>query len=154
MNSKLQLIDFRESPTVQTKIIKGAPTSIAWLPNDTFGCAIGHDDGNVDLFSFQSNSVVITQNVSENAISGISFCETRNNVASFTSDNLILFSTLPVWGFGKFSVSKTYPMHTSNVTSANWFPRSDGNPMFISCDMDSMVHIFEVPNEYIPIYGT
>ena len=152
-NDQLKLIDFRDKYIIKNYQISNDVTAIDWFPSDTFGCALGYNYGNVDLYSYSKGETLFSQKISDNPINKISFCGSlaRNNAVGFSSGSSLYFSTLPDFGFGEFYVTQEYEQHLSDIVDFNWFV--DGkNASIISCDKDSLVHLFGVPDEFTPIY--
>lgn len=150
-DDQLRLIDFRESPKIRKFLLKKPATAISWLPREYFGCAIGFSDGDIDFFSFDNDSVVMSQNIISQPIGGIEFCPTNPCSVSLTVDKDIIFVSIPSWGFGNLGKVATYKMHLSPILDAHWFA-DDVSASMITCDADHMIHIFDVPEEYMPIY--
>ena len=152
-DDQLRLIDFRESPKIRNFLLKKPATAISWLPNNYFGCAIGFADGDIDFFSFDNDSVVMSfedESITE-PICGIEFCPTNPCAVSLVVDKNIIFASMPSWGFGSLSKAGTYRTHLSPILDAHWIA-DDVNASMITCDADHMIHIFDVPDEFIPIY--
>ncbi|KAK8848087.1 hypothetical protein M9Y10_019143 [Tritrichomonas musculus] len=150
-DDQLRLIDFRDSAKIRNFVLKKEATSISWLPQDYFGCAVGYSDGCIDFFSLDKNSVVMTQNVISQPIRGIEFCPTNSCSVSLIVDKDIIFVSMPSWGFGSLGKVASYKMHLSPIVDAHWIS-DDINTSMITCDNDNMIHIFDVPEEYMPIY--
>ena len=150
-DDQLRFIDFREQAKIRKFILKKQATAISWLPRDYFGCAIGFDDGDIDFFSFDNDSVVMSQNIISQPICGIEFCPTNPCSVSLIVQKDIIFVSMPSWGFGSLGKVATYKMHLSPILDAHW-TSDDVNASMISCDADHMIHIFDVPEEYMPIY--
>ncbi|KAK8895694.1 hypothetical protein M9Y10_013578 [Tritrichomonas musculus] len=150
-DDQLRLIDFRESAKIRNFVLKKKATSISWLPQNYFGCAVGYSDGCIDFFSFDKDSVVMSQNVISQPIRGIEFCPTNSCSVSLIVDKDILFVSMPSWGFGSLGKVASYKTHLAPIVDAHWIS-DDVNTSMITCDNDHMVHIFDVPEEYMPIY--
>lgn len=150
-DDKLRLIDFRDSPKILETELKQHATAVSWLPNDNFGCALGFANGDLDFFSFKSNETVMHQNITKDSIYGIEFCPANPSAVSLIVENNILFASMPSWGFGNVGEVGTYKMHLAPILDAHWIA-DDKYASMISCDADHMIHIFDVPEEYIPIY--
>jgi len=116
-----------------------------------FGAAFGYCDGTIDLWAFDKCELLIQQHLGDAPVTSISFCASRNGALAFACGNDVCFATLPQWGFGHFSVSKRYQLHTQQVKIVKWNDQDD-RIAIISVDCDCMMHIFEVPQDFIPLY--
>ena len=147
----LRLIDFREPARIKEFPLKKSTTAISWMPNENYGCAIGYADGVIDFFSFENDTVVMSQNLTSRPVNGIEFCPDNPSTVSIVVDNNIIFASLPSWGFGSLGKEGTYKAHLAPILDAHW-TSDDISSSMISCDSDHMIHIFDVPEIYTPIY--
>ncbi|OHT05303.1 hypothetical protein TRFO_27000 [Tritrichomonas foetus] len=150
-DERLRIIDFRDSPKIREFALKEEATSISWLPSENFGCAIGFSDGDIEFFSFISDSVVMSQNLTNKPLNSIEFCPSNPSSVSIVVENNIIFASLPAWGFGNLGRVATYRAHLSPILDAHW-TANDENASMITCDADHTIHIFDVPDEYMPLY--
>jgi hypothetical protein len=127
------------------------PISSAFLPDGVFGAAFGYDDGSIDLVSFDRCEVVVRQELGDPPVASVAFCPNRQGAMAFASGADVRFATLPQWGFGHFAVSKRYQQHLRPVKIVRWGGGDDAM-VVLSVDDDCMLHIFDVPQEFVPLY--
>jgi WD40 repeat protein len=127
------------------------PISSAFLPDGLFGAAFGYDDGSIDLVSFDSCEVVVRQELGDLPVTSVAFCPNWQGAMAFASGADVCFATLPQWGFGHFAISKRYQQHLKPVKIVRWRGGDDAM-VILSVDDDCMLHIFDVPQEFVPLY--
>jgi WD40 repeat protein len=146
----LRFLDLSESAQWKEGALRGEVTCGDFMQDEFYGAAFGFADGVIALYSFESCQLVVEQKLGTDRISVLSFCRSRSGVIAFACGSELFFATLPQWGFGHFGITKKCRLDASPIVKISW---SLCEPMcLMSSDEDQLVHIFEVPGDYMPLY--
>lgn len=150
MNDQLAFVSLEETPKIRTLALDDTPTCAAFMPGSLYGAAVAFKDGTISLYSFKTGEKTVHQKLMSSEITSLSFCPTRVGALAFACDSVVYFASLPQWGFGAFRINREYEMHRSPVQKIAW---SDDNGELSMASFDEdMVHVFHVPDEYLPVY--
>jgi hypothetical protein len=143
-----------DPPKWKTGTLAKVPICSDFLPGGLDGAAFGYPDGVIELVSFEDCKAAIHQVIDphgDTPVTAIAFCPSRQGAIAFAIGTEICFATLPQWGFGHFAVAQRYAMHMERVTILRWIV-SEEITSLLSVDADCMLHIFDVPRDFLPIY--
>lgn len=148
---KIAFVELSEPPKLKVMNVQREPITAEFLPEDSYGVALAFANGVMCFYSFDSSRPVVEQKLGKSDISCIAFCPGRSDILAAAAGRVVSFAGIPQWGFGAFNVYSKYEQHLSDITNLSW--GSDDNGLsLVTTDKSGVLHVFEVPQEYLQLY--